>query len=130
LETQEKKGAFIDSLTRTNKGIRKDRAEALVEATELLYKRRVEDVEVNIKTLKRDMENMLDLSPDSAISLKVPSDFDAAAYVEKNCELALKLRNEQIKLRVYRRHYERQFIDAEIEAYDFEPEEIAIRESA
>lgn len=106
------KGAFIDSLTRNNKEIRTDRAIALVESTELLYKRKVEDIGVKIKQLQRDKENMLDLSPDSALSLKVPSDFDAGAYVEKNLELALKIRNEKIRLLIAEREYIHQFIDS------------------
>jgi len=112
MANQQAKGAFVESLTRTNQGIRKDRAEALVESAELLYKRKVEDIEVKIKQLLRDKENMLDLSPDNALSLKVPSDFDAAAYVEKNLELAMKIRNEKIRLMLAKQEYEYQFVDS------------------
>ena len=46
----------------------------------------------------RDQENMLDLSPDSSISLKLASNFDAPAYVDADSELSLRIRNEKIKL--------------------------------
>ena len=49
-------GAFIDSLKRNNKQIHED--------AEMLYKRKIEDLEVEIKRVKRDQENMLALVTD------------------------------------------------------------------
>ena len=46
----------------------------------------------------REQENMLDLSPTTADSLVLASDFDCAEYVAKDAELSLKIRNEGIKL--------------------------------
>jgi hypothetical protein len=93
-------GAFLASLKRNNKQIREDRAEAIGEDTYLLYKRRIEDLQVNIKRMLRDQENMLDLSPENAMSLKLASDFNAEEYVSKDVELGVKIRNEQIKLEI------------------------------
>jgi Adenylosuccinate synthetase len=59
-ETVEKQGAFLSSLKRNNKQIRDDRAIAIGESAQLIYKRAVEDLEVGIKQMKRDQENMLD----------------------------------------------------------------------
>ncbi len=95
---REMNGAFKDSLLRNNKKIRADRAESIVEDAETLYKRKVEDLRLSIKRKKRDQENMLDLSPDTAMSLKVASDFNAEEYVAKDTELSLAIRNESIKL--------------------------------
>ena len=95
---QELSGAFKDSLLRNNKKIRADRAESIIEDAETIYKRKVEDLKLSIKRKKRDQENMLDLSPDTAMSLKVASDFDAIDYVNKDTELALAIRNDSIKL--------------------------------
>jgi hypothetical protein len=98
-------GAFVDSLTRNNKKIRADRAEAIGEDTQLLYKRKVEDLEVAISRMKREQENMLDLSPENAMSLVLASDFDSAEYVEKDVILGVKIRNEEIKLDIAQRRY-------------------------
>ena len=55
------------------------------------YKRQIEDLDVSIKRMKRDQENMLDMSPDNAMSLKLASDFDANAYATKDLELGVML---------------------------------------
>jgi hypothetical protein len=98
-------GAFIDSLKRNNKQIREDRATAITEDAQLLYKREIEDLEVQIKRMKREQENMLDLSPENAMSLKLASDFDAKAYVNKDIELGVKIRNSEIKLEIASKRY-------------------------
>ena len=98
-------GAFISSLKRNNKQIRDDRATAISEDTTLLYKRYIEDLQVNIKRMEREQENMLDLSPTNALSLVLASDFDAGAYVQKDVDLGVKIRNEQIKLEIAQRRY-------------------------
>ena len=102
----ELKGAFASSLKRNNKQIRDDRATSITEATELLYKRSVEDMEVALKRMKRDQDNMLDLSPSDANSLKLASDFDEADYVQRDIDLGVKIRNTEIKLEVARKRYE------------------------
>lgn len=98
-------GAFIDSLKRNNKQIREDRAAAIAEDAELLYKRSVEDLEVSISRMKRDQENMLDLSPENAMSLKLASDFNADEYVKKDLDLGVRIRNEEIRLEIARKRY-------------------------
>jgi len=104
-ETQELKGAFVQSLTRNNKQIRGDRAVAITEDVELLYKREIENLEIGIKRWRREQENMLDLSPDNALNLKPAKDFDADAYVIKDLDLGVKIRNEEIKLEIAKRRY-------------------------
>lgn len=106
--TNEEKGegAFLASLKRNNKEIRADRAEAIGEDTQLRFKRRVEDLEVNIKRMKRDRENMLDLSPDNAMSLMLATDFDSEQFVSKDVELGVKIRNEEIRLDIAQKRYE------------------------
>jgi hypothetical protein len=99
-------GAFISSLKRNNKQIRDDRAIAISEDAQMLYKRSIEDLDVQIKRMKREQDNMLDLSPDNAMSLKLASDFDAAGYVSKDIELSVKIRNSEITLELARKRYE------------------------
>ena len=81
MEEVKKDGAFIASLKRNNKQIREDRAAAIGEDTQLLYKRKIEDLQVTIRRMERELENMLDLSPTNATSLVLASDFDSASYV-------------------------------------------------
>jgi len=101
----EMKGAFVGSLVRNNKKIREDRAIAIAEAAEMLYKRQVEDTELKIKQLRRDREAMLDLSPTDAQSLVLASDFDAQKFVEKDIQLGLAIRNLEITLEIAKTRY-------------------------
>ena len=99
-------GAFIDSLKRNNTKIRADRAAAISEDAQLLYKRAIEDLSVEVRKMVRDQENMLDLSPSDAISLKLASDFNAAEYVSKDIDLGVKIRNAKIKLEIATARYQ------------------------
>jgi len=99
-------GAFMYSLKRNNKQIRDDRAMAIAEDTQLIYKRTMEDLEVALKRMRREQENMLDLSPTDARSLVLASDFDSKEYVNKDVELGVKIRNTEIKLEIAKARYE------------------------
>lgn len=96
--TDKPMGAFSASLKRNHSKIRSDRAEAINEQAELHYRRQVEDLEVALKTMHRDQENMLDMSPDNTMTLKIASDFDAKSYAEKDLELSMKIHMAEIKL--------------------------------
>lgn len=99
------KGAFVASLKRNNKQIRQDRALAIAEDAELIYKREIEDLQKEIKTVRREQESMLDLSPTDAKSLTLASDFNAKNWVSKHLELGIKLRNLEIKIEVAQKQY-------------------------
>lgn len=100
-----KTGAFVQSLKRNNAKIREDRATSISEDTQLMYKRHIEDMEVQIKKLRRDQENMLDLSPTHADSLVLASDFNSAAFVEKDAKISFDIRNLEIKLELAKKRY-------------------------
>ena len=102
----EARGAFIVSLKRNNKQIRDDRAAAIGEDTELLYRRQMEDLEVSLKRMRREQENMLDLSPHDTHSLVLASDFDSAEYVAKDIGRGVKIRNEEIKLEIAKTRFQ------------------------
>jgi hypothetical protein len=102
--TQEQ-GAFFSSLKRNNKQIRDDRATAIAEDTQLVYKREIEDLDLSIKKMKREQENMLDLSPTNAQSLILASDFDSATYTKKDIDLGVKIRNAEITLEIARKRF-------------------------
>jgi len=103
---EEVPGAFISSLTRNNKQIRGDRALSIAEDAQLIYKRKIEDLDVSIKRMRRDQENMLDLSPTDAMSLKLASDFNSEEYSQKDIDLGVKIRNAEITLEIARKRYE------------------------
>lgn len=105
-ESHEHRGSFHASLVRNNKQIRDDRATAIVEDTELIYKRKIEDLELLIKKMKREQENMLDLSPTDAQSLVLASDFDSETYVNKDVEIGVKIRNSEIRLEIAKKRYQ------------------------
>ena len=98
-------GAFVNSLKRNNKEIRDDRAAAIAEDTELVYKRKIEDLEIGIRKMQREQECMLDLSPTSTQSLILASDFNCEEYVTKDIDLGIKIRNAEITLEIARRRY-------------------------
>lgn len=103
------KGAFVQSLTRNNKKIKQDRAVAITENTQILFKRKVEDLDLEIKRTKRDRDNMLDLSPTTSDSLVLASDFDAEAFVKKDIELGVKIRNLEIAYDIAKNRYNHLF---------------------
>ena len=104
------KGAFVESLKRNNKKIREDRAVAIAEDAQIIYKREVEDLEIQIKQIKREREAMLDLSPTNADSLVLATDFNSKAFVNKDLELGVKIRNLEIRLEIARARYSELFV--------------------
>ena len=101
----QQKGAFVESLYRNNAKIRRDRADAIVEDAQLIYKREIEDMEVSIKKMEREQENMLDLSPTNAMNLTLASDFSSKDYVTKDADLAVKIWNAGRKLELMKKRY-------------------------
>jgi hypothetical protein len=104
-EQEKNTGAFVSSLKRNNQKIRDDRANSIAEDTQLMYKRQIEDLQVTIKRLKRDQESMLDLSPTTADSLVLASDFNSQQFVEKDIKIGVEIRNLTIKLEVATARY-------------------------
>jgi len=102
---KEVKGAFIASLIRSNSKIKADRAEAIGEDAELIYKREVEDLRVKISRMKRNRENMLDMSPDNTMSLKPAVDFDATEFVKNDMALGVQIRETGILLEIAEERY-------------------------
>lgn len=105
------KGTFEQSLTRNNSQIKKDRAVAISEDTSMAFKRRVEDLEVELKRARRAREAALDLSPDSAMGLRPARDFDPLAFVDTDLELTEAIRNLEIRLVLAKARYRELFVD-------------------
>ncbi len=101
--------AFLNSLLRNNKEIRTDRAREIEVDTKVLFKRTVEDLSLEINRIKRQRNNMLDLSPTNSHSLRPAADFDAKHFIETDLVLGLKIRNLTIRLNVARKRYQELF---------------------
>lgn len=99
------KPRFIESLRRNNDQIREDRARIIGEDAELIYRRRVEDIELKIKRLEREQEGLTDISPLDKNSLTF-ADFQPEAFVQKDIELSLIIRNLNIQLELTRKRFE------------------------
>lgn len=99
------KPRFIESLQRNNDQIREDRARIIGEDAELIYRRRVEDIELKIKRLEREQEGLIDISPLDKNSLTF-GDFQPEAFVQRDIELSLIIRNLNIQLELTRTRFE------------------------
>ena len=99
------KGAFVTSLQRNNKQIKSDRALAIAEDAEMKYKRKVEDLRLEIKKLKRERANLLDLSPADKTTLILASDFKSDQFVATDIDLGLKIRQLEITLEIAEKQY-------------------------
>lgn len=99
------KPRFIDALQRNNEKIREDRAKTISEDTELLYRRRYEDIELKIKRLEREQDGHIDISPLDKNSLTFV-DFDPEHFVNKDVELSLNIRNFKIQLEIIKKRFE------------------------
>ncbi len=102
-------GKFMEMLKRGNDQIKSDRAETIGESAKLKYKRKVEDIEVELKELTMEQENLLDQSPEDADSLKLASDFDAEGFVNNDINLGVKIRNKTIRLEIAQARYKSLF---------------------
>jgi hypothetical protein len=111
MSNNEMAGSFYANLNRNNSKIRGDRAIAITEDAQLLFKRELEDMEMKLKRLTRERDNMLDLSPTSADSLILATDFNAEDFVKKDIELGVSIRNLEIKLSIAKERYDLLFTD-------------------
>jgi len=109
LSNESEIGVFVASLKRNNRKIRDDRASAIAEDTQLVYKRAIEDIEISIKRMRREQNTMLDLSPTDSHSLTLAIDFDCNKYVKSDTELGVKIRNAEIKLEIAQDRYNHLF---------------------
>jgi len=101
----ENEGAFLASLKRNNKKIREDRAKDIVEGTQLSYKRKVEDMRIEVKKLVRERESLIDISTVSSAGVILPSDFDSGVFVNKDIEIGVKIWNLTQKIEIAEARY-------------------------
>lgn len=103
------KGSLYQSLARSNAQIRQERGTALAEQMETVYRRDVEDINYDLKELKRQRANMYDFSPTNSQSLVLAKDVEARAILNKDKEISLDIRNLGIKLEIAQERYQELF---------------------
>ena len=96
----EAKGKFLETLTRTNSAIKRDRALSIAQATLINLKRRIEDIDIAIMNLTTKENALIDLSPTDANSLVHSKDFDPQVFVESILQIGLEKRNLTIQKEV------------------------------
>jgi len=104
-------GAFLSSLKRNNRDIRNERAQSIGEDAQITYSRRIQDMELSIRRLLRNQENMLDMSPTNAQSLIVAKDFDPDVFYNTDHQMGVKIRNLRIELAIAQERYKYLFGD-------------------
>jgi hypothetical protein len=115
MEENKTNGRFVDSLLRKNSQIKKDRATAIIEDAQLIYKRQVEDKKMQLKRLERAREGMLDLAPGTTTDITMPA-FDPVDFAQKHHKLSVDIRNLKIEVDVAEEQYKELFGDYETNA--------------
>ncbi len=104
-EFEEKKGKFAEILTRSFKDTKIDRALQILESAEIYYSRKIQDLEIKLKQLKRDRDSLMDISPTTAGSMITASDFQHEEFVEKDIAYGIQIRELEIKLDIAKKRY-------------------------
>lgn len=108
-------GALNSSLARNAKAIRLDRAQAIAEDTEITYKRKLEDMDQEIRRLKRKRAAMLDLSPNDSTSLILAANYDPYAFHEQDKEITTTIRKLSVEKELMQARYNYLFVDGDID---------------
>lgn len=98
-------GALQASLDRNSKQIRSDRAEQISQDTQLRFRRMIEDAILAIRNKERNRNSMLDLSPDSALSIISAKNYDPNAFVDDWVKLSLEIAKGEENLAVLKQQY-------------------------
>jgi len=104
-----KKSSFFNNISRSNKELRQDRALIIAKATEKALRRKVEDFNDKLESLKLSLENLMDINPSNTHTIINPSDFDPGAYIRTAEEIDLKIRDITIRRDLAQERYEQLF---------------------
>jgi len=90
VEQEEKQGFLNESLKRGNKAIREQRGDVIWEDLEMVYKREVENKQIDLKKIDRRMSTAFDFSVNNVNSLIMKrEDFDATEVMLEDLQLGL-----------------------------------------
>ena len=91
---------FHKHLTLSNTKIRDSRAQGVTVALHRRYKRLIEDKEYKLDNITRELDDMLDLHPETAIGLTPGKDFDDEAFVRERSRMLVQQRMLEVELQV------------------------------
>ena len=112
-----KESGFVrENLNRNAKQLRQDRAESIYEELQVRFDRRVQDLELDLKRLRREQNAEFDFNPANTHSL-VFDKVDAVQVQEKDEQTSMKIRETLIRLNDAKQRYNFLFGDK----YDLEP---------
>ena len=112
MEEKKTKGILGSTLKQTFKQIKESRIDAMLEDSELKYRRQIEDVSAKIRQCNRDMEDsILDILPNNAGQGISPSAFDADKLMNTRVSTLIARREHQVKLGILVNDYETLFGD-------------------
>lgn len=98
-------GFLMASLRRSNKQIRQERGDAIYEDLQIVYKRKVEDLEVEVKRSIRKQENSFDFSPTNSQSLVMAKELESVDIYDEDIKTSLEIRNLKVKLNEAKKRY-------------------------
>jgi hypothetical protein len=100
---------FAQTLSRSTSTIKSDRATEIAELAEISFKRCVEDLERDLKIVRRKKKSSIDLSPDNTYSIMKVKDFEPEEFQRTYNEIGLKERELVIKLNNAKNSYNELF---------------------
>jgi hypothetical protein len=98
LSADDRVNVLAQTLSRNTAQIKADRATEIAELAEVEAKRKVEDLERELRVEERRKKSALDLSPDNTYNIMKVKDFEPTEFVAKYSEIGLKIRELKIKL--------------------------------
>jgi len=60
---------------------------------------------MKLKRMRREQDSQLDLSPDNTTSLILAKDFDEIAFIDNDLDYSIKIREEEIRLKLAQERY-------------------------
>jgi hypothetical protein len=100
-----KGGLFYQNLVKNAKEIKATRAASLTEDVDFAYRTKIETLRRAVRERRRQLEDSLDLYPNTSVDLKLAKDFNAEAFVKKDLELLVEIRNLEIELEIAEKRY-------------------------
>lgn len=107
--TEQKVSALAATLSRNTSQIKADRASEISELLEIEAKRKVEDIDREVKQLERRRKSSLDLSPDNTYSIMKVKDFEPKDFMDVYTNLGLQIREAKVRLNIAKQAYNELF---------------------
>ena len=100
---------LAQTLSRNTAQIKADRATEIAELAEVEAKRKVEDLERDLRLEERKKRSALDLSPDNTYNIMKVKDFEPTEFIARYSEIGLRIRELKIKLNNAKQTYNELF---------------------